>query len=269
MNEIQQSPRKNTSLFHSGAAQLWDIMYGSVATEETEFVCNRWDEHSKHLPQNVLDIGCGTGRFVIPLSKKGWAVTGVDSSDPMLKVLHQKAKRHDVHADVINADFAEARIAKNFDIAMAFFSLIYIIPDREIVAFLKKVHQLLNPDGLFIFNFFNAYEFWDASGWNSNMARLFKSGHLKVNYTNKPVDTLRGVAATEDFREFTHVTHGTTYDLSIRPIRFHSPNTIKLFLQRAGFENITFYSGFTPNQLGNDNDSSAIIAVTATRPQNS
>lgn len=266
MNDTQQAPKKNTSLFHSGAAQLWDVMYGPVATEEAEFVCAKWEEHAQHIPQNVLDIGCGTGRYVIPLSKKGWDVTGVDSSESMLGVLRQKAKRHQITADVITKDFAEADITKKFDLAMAFFSIIYILPDKEILSFLQKVHRLLNPDGLFIFNFFNAYEFWNAEGWESDMARLFKGGHLKVDYTNKPVDMLRGVAATEDYRQFTHSAHGTAYDLSVRPIRFHSPNTIKLFLKRAGFADITLHAGFTAKKMEDGNTRSPIIAVTATRP---
>ena len=33
----------------------------------------------------ILDIGCGTGRHTIELTKRGYAVTGIDLSDSLLK----------------------------------------------------------------------------------------------------------------------------------------------------------------------------------------
>ena len=32
----------------------------------------------------VLDLGCGAGRFIVPLAEAGYAVTGVDTSAAML-----------------------------------------------------------------------------------------------------------------------------------------------------------------------------------------
>lgn len=40
----------------------------------------------------ILDLGCGTGRHAIPLAEKGYKVTGVDSSWPMLQQLQIKSR---------------------------------------------------------------------------------------------------------------------------------------------------------------------------------
>ena len=39
----------------------------------------------------ILDIGCGTGRHSIELSKRGYTVTGIDLSESMLKRAKNKA----------------------------------------------------------------------------------------------------------------------------------------------------------------------------------
>ena len=263
-NALQQN-KKDSSMFQAGAVQLWDVMYGPIAWDESEFVCKIWKDRGHGKPGKALDIGCGTGRYVVPLSKNGWQVTGVDSSSAMLNALSRKAAKHDVQAELIQSEFMEFKTSDRYDLAFAFFSLIYVLPDRAVLHFLRKTHEFLRPEGIFLVNFFNAYEFWDTKGWNSGMARLFKGGHLKVSYTNTPENKLWGITRTEDFRQFSHSAMGSAYDATIRPIRFHSPGSIRLFMRKAGFENITFYSGFTGKELGPEDTRSAIITVAAAR----
>ena len=38
----------------------------------------------------LLDIGCGTGRHTIELSKRGYTITGIDLSDSLLKRAKEK-----------------------------------------------------------------------------------------------------------------------------------------------------------------------------------
>lgn len=35
---------------------------------------------------SILDVGCGSGRYILPLARKGGQVTGIDFSFPMLKL---------------------------------------------------------------------------------------------------------------------------------------------------------------------------------------
>src|SRR5262245_5340759 len=38
----------------------------------------------------VLELGCGTGRVLLPIARTGIACTGVDPSEQMLRVLREK-----------------------------------------------------------------------------------------------------------------------------------------------------------------------------------
>jgi predicted TPR repeat methyltransferase len=43
--------------------------------------------------KKILDIGCGTGRHCIELSKRGYRVTGVDLSSSQIKKAQEKAEK--------------------------------------------------------------------------------------------------------------------------------------------------------------------------------
>src|SRR5438876_12443696 len=43
-------------------------------------------------PGRLLDLGCGTGRLLVPFSRRGFWVLGVDLSDAMLDVARDKAR---------------------------------------------------------------------------------------------------------------------------------------------------------------------------------
>ncbi|HAE42180.1 MAG TPA: class I SAM-dependent methyltransferase, partial [Clostridiales bacterium] len=40
----------------------------------------------------IIDVGCGTGRHAIELTKRGYSVTGIDLSESQLKRAREKAE---------------------------------------------------------------------------------------------------------------------------------------------------------------------------------
>jgi ubiquinone/menaquinone biosynthesis C-methylase UbiE len=54
----------------------------------------RWRELEQHLEgvETILDVGCGQGRFAIPLAKRGFSVTCLDISPAVLDIARNKAK---------------------------------------------------------------------------------------------------------------------------------------------------------------------------------
>lgn len=67
---------------------------------------------------NILDVGCGTGRHAIELSKRGYHVTGVDLSDSMLQKAKQNAKKQQVHVHFEKHDARKLPFTSDFDIAL-------------------------------------------------------------------------------------------------------------------------------------------------------
>lgn len=57
-------------------------------------------EHQPELGKEVLDIGCGRGRYLIPLAKQGFSLTGIDISRGMLQKAAEKLREQGLETDV-------------------------------------------------------------------------------------------------------------------------------------------------------------------------
>ena len=90
----------------------------------------------------VLDVGCGTGRFGIAVAKQGAGeVLGLDFADNMLDLARQMAEREGV-GDVCtfqNGDFMEMEFGRTFDAILAIGLFDYV---KDCLPFLKKMRRL-------------------------------------------------------------------------------------------------------------------------------
>jgi 2-polyprenyl-3-methyl-5-hydroxy-6-metoxy-1,4-benzoquinol methylase len=66
----------------------------------------------------ILDIGCGTGRHSIELSKRGYTVTGIDLSESQLKQARLKASRQDVEIDFQKQDARNLDFSEEFELVI-------------------------------------------------------------------------------------------------------------------------------------------------------
>lgn len=73
--------------------------------------------------RDILDIGCGTGVYALPLARKAGKVLGIDSSGAMLGVFRKQARSRKItNARCRAADWAKVRASEvrgGFDIALA------------------------------------------------------------------------------------------------------------------------------------------------------
>jgi len=116
---------------------------------------NSWifAELDVHAGMSVLDLGCGTGKQALPLSRivgEDGRVTAIDISDDALAELRRQAadagvgERIDTHCIGLD-DFAEMQVLPLFDRAVSSYSLYYA---RDPRAVLRKIHERLRPGGV-------------------------------------------------------------------------------------------------------------------------
>jgi len=106
---------------------------------------------TRYLPRNsrVLDLGCGAG---VPVSKflsdKGYAVTGIDFANSMLKL----ARKNVPKARFIQMDMTNMKLKPNsFDGAVSFYAIIHV-PREKHSKIYKKLHKILRSQAIMLLN---------------------------------------------------------------------------------------------------------------------
>src|SRR3989339_1866042 len=66
----------------------------------------------------ILDVGCGTGRHTIELTKRGYAVTGIDFSESQLNRAIEKAENQHLKIDFQQQDARKLTFNHEFDVAI-------------------------------------------------------------------------------------------------------------------------------------------------------
>ena len=132
--------------WNSGIDECNDIL--GINTERYQKIIENKDTSS----MNVLEIGCGIGRILIPMRKIFGNVTGIDISSEMVQ-LGQKYVSDIPNCSIVEnngTDLAEFS-DNSFDFCYSFIVFQHI-PEKQIVEnYIKEVSRILKPSCLFRF----------------------------------------------------------------------------------------------------------------------
>jgi SAM-dependent methyltransferase len=98
-------------------------------------------------PATVLDAGCQSGRLTVPLAKRGFRVTGIDTSGFGLRRARAHAKAAGVQAEFIQGDITGTlqRSPRQFDLVVCT-EVVYL--SREFRQMLRALADSVRPGGL-------------------------------------------------------------------------------------------------------------------------
>ncbi len=108
----------------------------------------------------ILEIGCGTGRVLIPTARAGIEITGLDSSPKMLAVCREKLSHEapEVKARVrlTEADMRQFDLSREFClVTIPFRPFQHLISVEDQLACLGSVRRHLTSDGQLVLDLFN------------------------------------------------------------------------------------------------------------------
>jgi len=102
-------------------------------------------------PRRVLDLGCGTGRVLVPLAAAGHDVVGVDRDSDVIDRCRAGVEAAGADAALTVADFTTNLPAGPFDAVLCLGNTFMTIADVEVAArLLARVRDALAPGGCFI-----------------------------------------------------------------------------------------------------------------------
>lgn len=150
---------------YTGFAHLYDEFMDNVPyrewAERIRALISSYGENVK----SVLDLGCGTGTMTELISDLGYDVMGVDISEDMLSIAQDKAYEHDKDILYINQDMRELELLEKADVVYSVCDCInYLITDEDVIKTFKSVHDNMERNGIFIFDFNTVYKYENVIG---------------------------------------------------------------------------------------------------------
>jgi SAM-dependent methyltransferase len=201
----------------------------------------------------ILELGCGTGRALIPLAEDGYAVTGVDLSPSLLALARDAAARAGVVARVTLAQddirtlaaLGRRRFALAFSAINSFF---HLETQADQLAALSAVARRLRPDGVFIADLFPPHPDllleYDGRFVHAGAFRDPRTGERIDKFSTSTLDAAEQRIETTFF--YDRVRADGVIERTAAPfvLRYAGRFELQLLLERAGFADVTFYGSY-------------------------
>ncbi|RAP18981.1 hypothetical protein C2W59_01403 [Bacillus pumilus] len=200
----------------------------------------------------ILDIGCGSGRLAFQLAQNGATVHAIDISAGMVENAKRKLATSDqktlerIHFE--KADIKNFHCDSQFDyIFMSGGVFEYLLTPNDQVEALKKIKQLLKPEGKFIFDIISPpqvcpydkrqKDFGNTANPSKDHQYINSQSIFRIDHYKQIVSTYclfeihQGDKATEKY-EFKFLT------------RYSLPTELFYLLKSRGFTVLDFYGDY-------------------------
>ena len=249
----------------------YDVVYGRLRTDDIAF----YVDLALHANGPVLELGCGTGRILIPSAQAGATMTGLDHSELMLAACRRKADAlpADVRARIVlkPGDMTDFQLGRRFGlITIPFRAFSHLITVDQQLACLACVRRHLATGASLVFDVFDP-----------NMQRLtdLKRGEETEDCPESPLADGRSVRRTNrvtavdlaaqtfqvEFNYYFKDQDGRSeHARESFPLRFYFRDELERLLARAGFEVVALYGWYDRSALSSESREMIFLTRKAT-----
>lgn len=224
------------------------ILYDSFFLEVDEQELNFYAQHIAACAQPALEVGCGTGRLLLPLLERGFIVEGFDASPEMLALCKAKAAQLDLSPVLYEQQMQHLAVSKQYGCIFSALGTFQQLADRDDAQqALKKFYDHLLPGGRLIIYLHLPWQDAPSFGdWHEHDVVKLADTEIEVHEKSihNPIEQLifstyryavkrNGISVAQDEKELT--------------IRWYSRYEFEMMLEQAGFKNIVITAGYEDN----------------------
>lgn len=148
----QNSPDARPALPYTRLAEIYDHIMGHVDYRRwARYIRNLLKKEGCWPPDSLLDVGCGTGRFLQEFGKNGPLGDGCDPSRAMLDIAQKRLPASKLTRDAF-PDLSR-QSGREYPLITCLYDTMNYVPEQiEVIRSLNRTFELLAPGGLFIFD---------------------------------------------------------------------------------------------------------------------
>lgn len=132
--------------------RYYDIAFRYRDVElECDFIEKKMGVFGSFENPRFLDVACGTGAHLIPLSRRGYAVDGFDLAPNMVEYAREKADEADLSPDIWVDNMVRFRSEQKYGMAINLLTgFNYLLYNEDAVSHLKCVGSVMDSGGIYI-----------------------------------------------------------------------------------------------------------------------
>ncbi|MFK7819580.1 MAG: class I SAM-dependent methyltransferase [Planctomycetaceae bacterium] len=131
--------------------RYWDFAFSDETEFEADFIEAVGKKYSDVPVRRMYEPGCGGGRLVIEMERRGYEVTACDSSQQSIEFLQSQCKTPAVRSRMQVGDMTSFRTTEPVDLAYCMVNTFrHLRTEDDARQHLKAVASNLNPGGIYI-----------------------------------------------------------------------------------------------------------------------
>ncbi len=220
---------------------------------------------------NVLELGCGTGRILVPVAMTGINIVGLDSSSHMLEQCrhHLNSQSEDTRTriELVHSNMTNFELNRKFDlIIIPFRPFQHLISIQEQVDCLKSVSKHLNENGLLVFDLFQVNFYMLCNPQSSEETEDVPMCALP---DGKKLRRCSRIAQSHRAEQYNNVEliyyisdHNGLQERHVQsfPLRYFFRYEVEHLLSRTGFSIVQLFGNFDKSPLCDDSPEMIFVA---------
>lgn len=230
------------------AAQSWDLSMAASPPAGDEDFFRREVERGGG---PALDVGCGTGRLLLPFLEAGLDVEGLEPSPDMLALCRAKAEARGLKPTLHQQSMERMELPRRYrTIFIPCGSLQLVMSREECFEALRRLREHLAPGGTLVLTIYNR---WRDIGrekvgeWilDMDVVRPSDGATLRMWYLGEPADEVEQVRVER--RRYEVVRDGAVVQQEHYTTgeRWFFRHELELMLERAGFRDLRIRGDYT------------------------
>ena len=246
-------------------AYFYDLTHADL-TDDIDFILNLAQDANG----SILELGCGSGRLLRPLSRAGFTITGVDNSVVMLDrartALQQESSKVQNRVTLLQANMTQMELGNGrFALTIIPYNTFMHLDSVQKTAALKRVRQNLAKDGRVFIDLINPLAITATPDDHTlSLENSFidpQTGHTVLQMaSNHLYETTQQLQITWIY-DATPPGGGAIHrTIATAAYHYLFPHQIDLLLQETGFKLISLTGDYDQSSF---NEESARLLVTA------
>jgi SAM-dependent methyltransferase len=247
-------PASSPNEYHRLFAEVYDLLPRAQRRADREFYLS----YARRARGPVLELGCGTGRILIPLAEAGFHVTGLERSPAMRA--RCRAKLASLPADVrrrlqvARGDMRRFRLRRRFALVIIpYRGFHHLLRAEDQMACLRAVRRHLLPGGVLLLDLFCVGASSTAPAGSAREllpeTKLHDGRRVRLTLGEEHTDWVRQNSEQEMIFRVRHPAGGRQIVRSKFSLRLFSRFEVEHLLARCGFRVTNRFGGFDKRPL--------------------